>query len=263
MTKKTAISVPGEPVFSGIPGSLPILATAAELSVYIPGGVRSAVQGAAAAFERQTGHTVKFTYGTGGGIQKQIAAGAPADVTVLPSKGISELEKNGLVAPNSRLEVGSVGVGVGIKAGTPRPRIGTVEEFRETLLTAKSITYADPARGATSGAYFATVVLPRLGIAEQMEGKTALTAVGEDAVRRVADGESEIVVVQSSEIVAVPGAELVGPLPESIQNAIAYAAVVLKTSKIPDVAQAFVAFMDSPSGRAAFQAAGFQQTGTR
>jgi molybdate transport system substrate-binding protein len=239
----------------------PDRATAAELSVYIPGGVRSAVQGAAAAFERQTGHTIKFNYGTGGGIQKQIAAGAPADVTVLPSKGISELEKDGLAIPNSRLEVGSVGVGVGIKAGTPRPRIGTVDEFRETLLAAKSITYADPARGATSGAYFESVVLPRLGIAEQIMGKAALTAVGEDAVRRVADGKSEIVVVQSSEIVAVPGAELVGPLPGSIQNAIPYAAVVLKTSKIPDVAQVFVAFMDSPSGRTAFRAAGFERIG--
>ena len=258
MTKETVISFRGVPVFSGTPGSLPILATAAELSVYTPGGVRSAVQGAATAFARQTGHTIKFTYGTGGGIQKQVAAGAPADVTVLPSKGISELEKDGLVAPNSRLEVGSVGVGVGIKAGAPRPKIDTLEEFRETLLAAKSITYADPARGATSGTYFATVVLPRLGIEEQMQGKTALTAVGEDAVRRVANGESEIVIVQSSEIVAVPGAELVGPLPASIQNTIAYAAVVLKSSKTPDVAQAFVTFIDSPSGRAAFQAAGFQ-----
>jgi molybdate transport system substrate-binding protein len=263
MTIKQVISFWGVPVFAGILGSLPIGATAAELSVYAPGGVRSAVQGAAAAFERQTGHTIKFTFGTGGGIQKQIAAGAPADVTVLPSKGISEIEKAGLVVPNSRLEVGSVGVGVGIKAGTPRPKMGTLEDFRETLLAAKSITYADPARGGTSGTYFATVVLPRLGIAEQMRGKTVLTAVGEDAVRRVANGESEIVIVQSSEIVAVPGAELVGPLPASIQNTIAYAAVVLKSSKTPDVAQAFVTFIDSPLGRAAFQAAGFQRTGTR
>lgn len=263
MAKKPVISFWGVPVLAGIVGFLPIWAMAAELSVYAPGGVRSAVQGAATAFEYHTGHSIKFTFGTGGGIQKQIAAGAAADVTVLPSKGISELEKDGLVVPNSRLEVGSVGVGVGIKAGTPRPKIGTLEELRETLLAAKSITYADPARGGTSGTYFAAVVLPRLGIAEQMKEKTALTAFGEDSVRRVVNGESEIVIVQSSEIVAVPGAELVGPLPSSIQKAIAYAAVVLKASKTPEVAQAFVTFMDSPSGRAAFQAAGFQQTGMR
>jgi molybdate transport system substrate-binding protein len=149
-------------------------------------------------------------------------------------------------------------VGVGIKAGTPRPKIGTPDEFRETLLAAKSITYADPARGGTSGTYFATVVLPRLGIVEQMRSKTALAGVGEEAVQRVANGQSEIVVVQSSEITAVPGAELVGPLPKSLQSEIPYAAVVLKTSNAPEAARAFVKFLASPSGRAAFKAAGFE-----
>lgn len=87
-------------------------------SVYAPGGVRS---GAAAAFEYDTRHTIKFTFGTGGGIQKQVAAGAPADATVIPRAGVTEVERGrgGLVAPNSRLEVGSVGVEVGIEADTP------------------------------------------------------------------------------------------------------------------------------------------------
>ena len=206
-------------VFTGILLCFTVWATAAELSVYAPGGVRTAVQGAAAAFERQIGHTFKSTFGTGGGIQKQIAAGAQADITVLPSKGVSELEKTGLVLQGTRMEVGSVGVGVGIRAGTRRPPIGSEDELRKTLLAAKSITYADPARGGTSGTYFEKVVLPRLGIAEQVQNKSTLTAVGEDAVRLVANGQVEIVVVQSSEIVAVPGAELVGPLPKGIQPA--------------------------------------------
>lgn len=233
-------------------------ATRVEISVYAPGGVRSALQTAAAAFERATQCTVKFTFGTGGGVQKQVAAGAPADVTVLPSAGIDELEQLGVLAPDSRAEVGRVGVGVGIKSGMPRPKIGTPDELRETLLAAKSITYADPARGGTSGTYFETAVLPRLGIGEQIRSKTALTAVGMEAVERVANGQSEIVVVQTSEIVAVPGAELVGPLPPSLQNAIPYAAAVLRASKATEAARAFVSFLLSPSGSAAFKAAGFE-----
>ena len=177
-------------------GACPVIAAAVELSVYAPGGVRSAVQAAASALESETGHTVKFTFGTGGGIQKQVAEGAPADVTVLPSAGATGVQKKGIVASGSRLEVGSVGVGVGIKAGMPRPKIATIDEFRETLLAAKSITYADPARGGTSGTYFASVVLPRLGLVENMRAKTALTGVGEEAVKRVVSGESEIVVVR-------------------------------------------------------------------
>ena len=238
-------------------GACPVSAAAVELSVYAPGGVRSAVQAAASVFEGETGHTVKFTFGTGGGILKQVAEGAPADVTVLPSAGANELEKKGIVAPGSRLEVGRVGVGIGIKAGMPRPKIATIDEFRDTLLAAKSITYADPARGGTSGTYFASVVLPRLGIVENVQAKTTLTGVGEEAVKRVVSGESEIVVVQASEITAVPGAELVGPLPKEIQNEIPYAAVVLRATKIPEVAGAFVRYLVAPPGRAAFKAAGF------
>jgi molybdate transport system substrate-binding protein len=228
-----------------------------EIMVFAPGGVRSALVGAAGSFEQETGNKVKFTFGTGGGIQKQVAAGAPADVTVLPTAAFSDLEREGLTPQGSQAAVGSIAVGVGIKAGAPRPRIGTPEEFREALLAAKSITYADPARGGTSGTYFATVVLGRLGIAEQLKGKTVLTAVGEDAVRRVANGESELVVVQASEIVAVPGAELVGYLPDALRSDLPYTAAALATSRSPAVAAAFVRHLASPAGRAAFRAAGF------
>ena len=235
----------------------PRAAIAAEIMVFAPGGVRSALLGAATSFERETDNKVNFTFGTGGGIQKQVAGGAPADVTVLPAAGIADLEQKGLTVGDSRVSVGSVGVGVGIKTGAPRPRIGTPEELRESLLAATSITYADPARGGTSGTYFATVVLGRLGIAEQLKSKTVLTAVGEDAVRRVATGESEMVIVQASEIAAVPGVQLVGPLPRTLQRDIPYAAVVLKTSGSPEVARAFVKYLLSPPGVAAFRAAGF------
>ena len=235
----------------------PLVASGAEIRVFAPGGVRSALVGAATSFERETGNKVTFTFGTGGGIQKQVADGAPADVTVLPSGSIADLERRELTAKDSRVQVGSVGIGIGVKNGAPRPRIGTPEELRASLLGAASITYADPARGGTSGTYFATVVLPRLGIAEQVKTKTALTAVGEDAVRRVVNGDSEMVIVQASEITAVPGAELVGPLPKELQNEIPYAAVVLKMSQSPDAALAFVKYLISPPGLAAFRAAGF------
>lgn len=231
--------------------------TGPEIMVYAPGGVRSALLAAATSFERDTGNKVNFTFGTGGGMQKQVAGGAPADVTVLPSAGINDLEQKGLTAQDSRVSVGSVGVGIGIKGGASRPKIGTPEEFRDSLLAAKSITYADPARGGTSGMYFATVVLDRLGIAEQLKSKTVLTAVGEDAVRRVANGESEMVIVQASEITAIPGVELVGPLPKDLQSEIPYAAVVLKAGKSVEAARAFVKYLISLPGLAAFRAAGF------
>src|SRR5262249_18685357 len=152
---------------------------AAELQAYVPGAVRPAVLKVATIFQSETGHTISFTFGTGGGILEQVAAGAPADVTVLPSSGLAKLERQGLVA--TQLEVGSLGIGVGVRRGAPRPKVRTAEELREVLLAAKSITYADPAGGGTAGVHFSTSVLPRLGIVEQMRSKTVLTAVGQDS----------------------------------------------------------------------------------
>jgi ABC-type molybdate transport system substrate-binding protein len=52
-------------------------------------------------------------------------------------------------------------------------------------------------------------------------------------------------------------------LPRELQNDIPYAAVVLRTSKSPDVARAFVSFLISAQGLAAFRAAGFVAPGSQ
>ena len=74
------------------------------------------------------------------------------------------------------------------------------------LLSAKSIVYADPAKGGASGVYFARV-LDRLGIAEQLKAKTILVP-GAQAAEVVARGEADFGIGQASEIVPVTGAQV-------------------------------------------------------
>src|SRR5262245_8655343 len=104
----------------GSVGVQTVTTKAAELQVYVPGAVRPAVLKVATIFQSETGHTISFTFGTGGGILEQVAAGALADVTVLPSSGLAKLERQGLVA--TQLEVGSLGIGVGVRRGAARPQ---------------------------------------------------------------------------------------------------------------------------------------------
>src|SRR6516162_8064013 len=77
-------------------------------------------------------------------------------------------------------------------------RSQTVEAFKHTLLSAKSIVYADPANGGLSGVYFAHV-LDRLGLTEQLRAKTILVP-GAQAAEVVAKGDAELGVAQGSEI---------------------------------------------------------------
>lgn len=82
--------------------------------------------------------------------------------------------------------------------------MSSVDAFKQTLLAAKSIVYADPAKGGASGVHFASV-LDRLGIAEQVKPKT-IRVPGAHAADVVAKGEAELGVAQASEIVPVAGA---------------------------------------------------------
>ena len=108
-------------------------------------------------------------------------------------------------------------VGLAVRAGAPKPDIGTVAAFKRALLDARSIAYSD----GPSGAYIAGL-LQRLGIAEEMKPKTKLTS--RPVAELVAAGEAEIGMQQIVAILPVKGAELVGPLPAELQNIIIYAA---------------------------------------
>ena len=50
-----------------------------------------------------------------------------------------------------------MGVGVAVKAGAAKPDIHDVESFKKSMLAAKSIMYANPAKGGQSGIHVAKV----------------------------------------------------------------------------------------------------------
>ena len=82
------------------------------------------------------------------------------------------------------------------------PDISTAQNFRQAMLSAKSLVYSDPKSGAASGVAIAQF-LDKLGIADQVKSKTTLitTSVGEVVVQ----GKAELGAQQMSELLAVKG----------------------------------------------------------
>ena len=75
-------------------------------------------------FERTTGHQVKYTYAVISEIQKKLAAGERPDVVFMPVGALDALITTGMLkAP--RAVLGSVGIGVIVREGTPHPDIST------------------------------------------------------------------------------------------------------------------------------------------
>ncbi len=230
------------------------LAQPTEVHVLSAGAVRSIVTELAAAYEKETGNTVKLTFGTVGVIRAKLAEAIPADVAIMTDTALDEMTRQGVVRQGTWAEVGRTGIGVGVRDGAPKPDISTTEALKQTLLSAKSLTYVDPAQGATSGIHFAGV-LKQLGIADAVKSKTTLVPGGYPA-ELVAKGEVEMVVHQISEIVPVKGVTLVGPLPKQLQKVTVYSAGVTVSSASKPAAAAFVAFLARPDFKPKLAAAG-------
>jgi len=236
---------------------LPALAAAAEIKVFCPGAVRAQVAELAQSFQAQTGHTVKLEYGTAGSLLKRAVAGEPADVMIVTAGGIDELAKQGKVVAATRRDVGKVGVGVAVRAGAKAPDISTPDAFKQAMLNAQSVMYADPALGGQSGIHTARV-FEQLGIAAAMKPKTQLRPGAPDGLKEVAAGTIEIGIGQVSEIVAAPGVTLVGPLPAQLQNTLTFSAARAAASTAPQAADAFIAYLTNAMARQKFSAAGFE-----
>jgi len=220
---------------------------AAEVKVMISGGFLPAFRILAPEFQSATGDSVATASGPSMGntpeaIPNRLSRGEPVDVVIMVGSALDDLVKQGKVLPGSRVDLARSKIGMAVRSGTPKPDIGTVEAFKSALLAAKSIAYSDSA----SGVYLSSVLFPKLGIADQIAGKSRMIPA-EPVGAVVARGDAQIGFQQMSELLAVPGVEVVGPLPPEIQKVTVFSAGISSTSKEPDAARALVKFLSSPA----------------
>ena len=150
-----------------------VASSAAEIKVLTSVALTSAFNELAPNFEQATGNKLNIGYSLIADIRKRMLDGETADVIILSRPVMDELDKQQKFASGSITNVAGTPVALAIRAGAPKPDISTVDALKRTLLAAKSIVYADPAKGGASGVYFAKVV-DRLGITDQLKPKTIL-----------------------------------------------------------------------------------------
>jgi len=231
-------------------------AAAGEIVVFCPGAVQSVVRPMAKTYEEKTGNTVKFEFGTAGAIARKVADGATGDVVLATDKGLAALAKDGKVDGGSIKDLGSMGVGVAVKAGAPKPDIHDVDAFKKSMLAAKSVMFADPAKSGQSGIHVAKV-FAELGLNKVLGEKIQLRDRGPDGLKEVAAGGIEIGLGQISEILANKDVVLVGPLPPAIQGAVTFSGAIHSQAKDKAAARALIELLTSPEAKEKFKAVGF------
>ncbi len=235
---------------------IPCMAGAADITVFSPGAVQTILRAVAKDYEQRSGNSVAFVYDTAGAIAKRVAAGERGDVVIATAEGLSALAKSGEVIPSTIRELGAMGVGVAVRKGAQQPDIHDVAAFKSAMLAARSITFANPAKGGQSGIHVAKV-LAELGIAKQLDSKLQLRDRGPDGLKEVAAGTIEIGLGQISEILANKDVVLVGPLPGPIQGLVTFSAAIHKSAHDPGAAEELIQLLVSPPVKERFRQAGF------
>jgi molybdate transport system substrate-binding protein len=226
-------------------------AQSAELKIFGSRVTKMVVDSIGPQFEQATGHKLVVLTDVAASLKRRIEQGEPFDLAVLVNFQTDALIKTGKLLADTRTDLMKAGIGLAVRRGAPVPDITTVEAFKQTLLSAKSITYLK--EGAST--IYLDGLFKRLGIADQLRDKTVKPDT-ESVSEKVAAGEVELGMIVIPNILSVPGAQLAGPLPEEVQSYIVFTAAVAANSTNQEAARDLVAFLRSPAAIATIKANG-------
>ena len=233
------------------------------ITVMSSGALSAALRELVPSFERSSGSALTIVSGgsvggTPDSIPDRLQRGERADVVIMAAASIDELAKAGRVVAGSRVDLARSSIGLAVRAGAPKPDIGSVDALRRALLAAKSVAYS----ASVSGVYISTELFQRLGIAAEMRSKSRKVD-GEPVGAVVARGEAELGFQQISELRPVPGVEVVGPLPADVQRVTVFSAAAGARSANPAGGRALITFLSSPAAAAAIAKSGMDPINTR
>jgi molybdate transport system substrate-binding protein len=240
--------------------ALPVVgaATATEITVVTSGAFTAAYQELAPKYEQATHNRLISELGPSMGtthdaIPVRLQRGEAIDVVVMSAPALGDLIKQGKVESGSQVDLVKSYIGMAVKAGAPKPDISTVDALKRALLAAKSVAYSD----SVSGVYLSTELFQKLGIADQMKGKS-MKIEADPVGGVVANGKAEIGFQQISELRPIKGIDIVGPLPPGAQKITVFAAGIPATSKHPEAAKALIQWLASPSAYSVIRKNGLQ-----
>ena len=227
-----------------------------EVKILSAGAVKPGLTKVIDAFERDSGNRIQVSFATAPAILKEIGAGATVDVVIAPPNVLDDLVKSGNCVAREAVTLGRIGVGVLVRHGEPLPPIATVNEFKESLLSAESLVYNQASTGIYLEALFES-----LGISTAVKGKSTrypdfaavLNHVSKGKGREIGLGATTVIIENQSR-----GVKLAGPLPAEIQNYTSYGAALIAENEANEVAQRFMRYLASPTVKSLLTAAGIQ-----
>jgi molybdate transport system substrate-binding protein len=234
----------------------PAVGRAQELTFSVAISMKEAVETLGRQFaQSRPGVTLRYNFGSSGELQKQIEAGAPVDLFISAAqRQMDELEQKGLINTATR-RVFARNVLTVIK-----PADSALDISKPADLTGpkvQRVVVGNP-KTVPVGQY-AEESLKSLGLWDRLQPKLVLAENVRQALDYVARGEVEAGFVYTTDM-AVRSSQVVEAFrpAEDTYRPVTYPAAVVKASRQPALAQAFIDLLVSADGQAALARLGFQ-----
>lgn len=207
----------------------------------------------AAAYEQAGGCPIALESVGGVDAARRIQAGEPFDFVVLASDAIDKLVAAGHVVEGSRVDLVHSGVAVAVRAGAPRPDIGSEEALRAAVQAASSIGYSTGPSGVAL-----TRLFDRWGLSAALQERLVQAPAGVPVGTLVAQGKVSLGFQQQSELIHLEGIDVLGPMPEAVQIITTFSGGLCAASSQGEAVRRLLGFMASPQAAQAKRRHGMQ-----
>jgi molybdate transport system substrate-binding protein len=229
---------------------------AQEITVAAAADLQFAMQDIAAQFQKQTGKSVKITYGSSGNFYQQLQNGAPFDMFFSANVDYArKLDAAGLTEPGSLYPYATGKIVLWV----PKESKLDVSNGLSSLLdpAVKKIAIANPEHAPYGQA--AVAALRKEGLYDKISGKLVLGENISQAATFVASGAADAGMVALSLAVS-PNMKDKGryvEIPANEYPPIEQACVILKSAKDKETARKFLEFVKTPAVGDIFRSYGF------
>jgi molybdate transport system substrate-binding protein len=192
-------------------------------------------------YRSQTGREVAIEAAGGVDAARRVREGETFDLIILADDAMAKLEAEGLLKPGSCVGFARSAIALAAPAGAPRPDILDEAAVRAAILAAPSIGYST----GPSGAHLMRL-LKQWGVEEQVSARLVQARPGIPVGALLARGEVALGFQQLSELQGVGGVDVIGLLPDAIQNVAVFTCGLPKQGDREALASDFVAYITSP-----------------
>jgi molybdate transport system substrate-binding protein len=235
--------------------ALPAAAAAADIRVLSAAAAAPGLTKLAEQYRKDTKNRLRVQYANPAQLERRVGGGESADILIASPGLMNDQLRRNKVEADQHVFLGRVGIGVAVRAGGFDPDIATLDRFKQSLLGADAIVYAQPGPGT-----YLEKLFELLGVGEQLKAKTVRYGGGTQVLEHVLGGkgvEIGFATIPEIRLFEAKGVRLAGPLPDQIQSTITYSAAVMTEAADAELAREFIRYLDTPGAKAIFAAAGF------